>query len=101
MLFRAEAVVGPILPMVMWFNFRKRFIFGFLSFAEDVESPVGLKQKSTFFADDEGLVCSGFDGGQPEGRERGEKGVVVVVQDELFSSESAAAWVRDRADVVG
>ena len=68
MLLRPKAVVGPILPMVVWFDFWKVFVFRLLSFSEDAESSVGFKQEGTFFADDEGLVCAGFDGGQAKRR---------------------------------
>ncbi len=101
MLFRAEAVVRPVFPVVVRFNFRKWFTVSFLSFSEDGQPTVGFQQKYAFFADDECLVRSGFDGWQPEGCERGEEGVIVVVEDEFFASESSASWVSDCADVVG
>lgn len=41
-LFLSETVIRPIFPVIMWLDFRKRFVLHFLSFAEDAEPAIGL-----------------------------------------------------------
>ncbi len=46
------------------------------------------------------MIRSGFDRGKAERGERGKQRIIVVVEDELLSSESASPWEGDGADVV-
>lgn len=64
--FVAEAVVGPIFPMVPWGDLGLGFVLDLFTLAEHRDSAIGLEQECAFFADDHGMIRAGFDWGKVE-----------------------------------